>query len=294
MHPANSVIIFTTLSGFGFGLIFWLGLGATEVSGTTAFIFCLLAGLPTVIGLIASTFHLGNPQRALKAFTQWRSSWLSREGIAAVVTLVLFALYALFWVFFDTRITALGWLAALAAAVSVFCTAMIYAQLKTVPRWNTALTPLMFMLYALALPALVAILPELALGYLVVLAVVQWFHWRRGDEGLAARGHTPESATGLGGIGQVKLLEAPHSGPNYLMKEMIFRVGRNRAQQLRMITMGLGFALPILIVLFWLAGSFSHWLIVLAVLSQFAGTLASRWLFFAEALHAVRLYYGHR
>lgn len=294
MHPATSVIIFTTLSGFGFGLIFWLGLGATSVTGMTAFVFCLLAGLPAVIGLIASTFHLGNPQRALKAFTQWRSSWLSREGIAAVVTMVLFALYALLWVFFDTRLAWLGVLASIAAAVSVFCTAMIYAQLKTVPRWNTALTPLLFMLYALALPAMVAILPELALGYLVVLAIVQWLHWRRGDEGLSARGHTPESATGLGNIGQVSLLEAPHSGPNYLMNEMVFKVGRNRAQQLRMVTIGLGFVLPILIVLLWLGGPFSHWLIILAVLSQFAGTMASRWLFFAEAQHAVSLYYGHR
>ena len=31
-------------------------------------------------GLIASTFHLGHPERAIKAFTQWRSSWLSREA----------------------------------------------------------------------------------------------------------------------------------------------------------------------------------------------------------------------
>lgn len=294
MHPASSVIAFTTLSGFGFGLMFWLGLGATEVSGFTAFVFCLIAGLPAVIGLIASTFHLGNPQRALKAFTQWRSSWLSREGVISVATLVAFALYAFFWIFFDTRFWLLGGLAALGAVGTIFCTAMIYTQLRTVPRWNTALTPLLFMLYALALPAMVAVLPELAMGYLIVLAIVQWLHWRRGDEGLAARGHTPESATGLGGIGHVSLLEAPHSGPNYLMNEMVFRVGRNRSRQLRFLTAIFGFAVPGLVLLFWLAGPFCHWLILVAVVSQLAGTFFSRWLFFAEAQHAVSLYYGHR
>lgn len=294
MHPAKSVIAFTTLSGFGFGLIFWLGFGATGVSGWTAFAFCCIAGVPAVAGLLASTFHLGHPERAMKALSQWRSSWLSREGIAAIATLLLFGLYALLWVFFDTRIWLLGAITALLSAYTIFCTAMIYAQLKTVPRWNTALTPLKFMLYALALPAMVAILPGLALGYLIALLVVQLLHWRQGDNGLAERGHTPESATGLGGIGEVRLLEAPHSGPNYLMKEMVYKVGRNRAQSLRMFTLVLGFAIPILILLFWLFGAFSHWLIILAALSQFAGTIASRWLFFAEAAHSVGLYYGER
>ena len=294
MHPANSVIAFTTLSGFGFGLIFFLGFGAVDVHGWTAFWFCLIAGLPAVAGLIASTFHLGHPERSLLALTQWRSSWLSREGIVAIVTMLAFGLYALLWIFFDTRIWLLGVVTALLAALTIFCTSMIYTQLKTVPRWNTALTPLKFILFSLALPAIVADLPVLAFGYLVVLAVVQVLHWRQGDNGLEARGHTPESATGLGGIGKVRLLEAPHSGPNYLMKEMVFRVGRNRAKTLRMLTMVLGFVLPILIVFLWLTGMFSHWMIAIAALSQFAGTITSRWLFFAEAEHAVSLYYGHR
>ncbi len=271
--------------------MFWLGFGATEVTGWTAFWFCAMAGVPAVAGLLASTFHLGHPERAIKAFSQWRSSWLSREGVVAVATLVCFGLYALLWVFFDLRIWALGAITAILSALTIFCTAMIYTQLKTVPRWNTALTPLKFMLYALALPAMVAILPELALCYLLVLLIVQVLHWRQGDNGLKNRGHTAESATGLGHIGKVRLLEAPHSGPNYLMKEMVFKVGRNRAQALRMITLVLGFAIPILILLFWLFGAFSHWLILVAVLSQFIGTIASRWLFFAEAEHSVSLYY---
>lgn len=295
MHPANSVIAFTTLSGFGFGLMFYLGFGATNFEGGwMAFWFCLMAAVPAIAGLLASTFHLGHPERAIKAFSQWRSSWLSREGVVAVATLVSFALYGFFWVFFDTRIWILGAITAILAALTVFCTAMIYTQLKTVPRWNSALTPLKFMLFSLALPAMVAMLPRLAFCYLIALAVVQVLHWRQGDNGLKNRGHTPESATGLGNIGQVRLLEAPHSGPNYLMKEMVFKVGRNRSGQLRLITMVLGFALPIFITLLWLMGAFSHWMILLAVLSQFAGTIASRWLFFAEAEHAVSLYYGNR
>ncbi len=39
-------------------------------------------------GLLSSTLHLGNPQRAWRALSQWRSSWLSREGVMAMLTFV--------------------------------------------------------------------------------------------------------------------------------------------------------------------------------------------------------------
>ena len=81
MHPAPSIIMFTALSGVGFGLLIWLGLGVPALSGWAAFwAFGLAYGL-SVVGLISSTLHLGHPERALKAFSQWRSSWLSREGV---------------------------------------------------------------------------------------------------------------------------------------------------------------------------------------------------------------------
>ena len=93
MHPAPSVILFTTLSGIGFGLLAFLGLGLPLVTGWLAFAFFAVAYLLAVGGLLASTFHLGHPERALKAFSQWQTSWLSREAWAAVGALVVFADY---------------------------------------------------------------------------------------------------------------------------------------------------------------------------------------------------------
>ena len=90
MHPAYSVILFTTASGAGYGLLALLGLvgfnhgpASSLIFGLTAMVIAL--GLIT-IGLLSSTFHLGHPERAWRAFSQWRSSWLSREGVAAVLT----------------------------------------------------------------------------------------------------------------------------------------------------------------------------------------------------------------
>ena len=108
MNPAPSVILFTTLSGIGFGLLAFLGLGLPQVSGRLAFAFFFLAYLLSVGGLLASTFHLGHPERALKAFSQWRTSWLSREAWAAVSALFVMAVYGAGLIFWEVRLPILG------------------------------------------------------------------------------------------------------------------------------------------------------------------------------------------
>ena len=150
MHPAPSVILFITLSGLGFGLLFFLGLGMPDVTGMVSFVFFAIAYAMAVGGLLASTFHLGHPERAIKAFSQWKTSWLSREGCCAVAALVVMGLYAIGTVFLDTQWTIFGIIGAVLSLATVFTTSMIYAQLKTIPRWNMPLTPPMFISFSLA------------------------------------------------------------------------------------------------------------------------------------------------
>ncbi len=290
MHPAPSVIIFTTLSGLGFGLIFWMGLGYPGVTGLTAFIFFTLAYLLAVGGLIASTFHLGHPERALKAFTQWRTSWLSREGWLSVITLILMAVYGAGLVFLATRWNWLGYIGAALSLATVYATSMIYCQLKTVPRWNHWSTPLMFLTFSVAGGALLAGQPRFALPLLAMAGLVQVYVWIDGDGRLNRSGHTIATATGLGRIGKVRAFEPPHTGTNYLMKEMVHVVGRRHASRLRAIALLAGFGAPIVL----LTLPFGHIWAAVAILSHLIGVFASRWLFFAEAEHVVGLYYGKR
>ena len=290
MHPAPSVIIFTTFSGLGFGLLFWLGIGAIVPTGLSAFIWFAIAYVAAVGGLLASTFHLGHPERAIKAFSQWKTSWLSREGIAAVATLLIMAIYGAGLVFAGTPIAVLGWLGALGALATVFTTSMIYAQLKTVPRWKHWTTPALFLTLSIGGGALLAGQVSIALMLLAVAAGLQLFAWMSGDTRLAESGTNMATATGLGHIGKVRAFEPPHTGTNYLMREFIHVVGRKHAQQLRIIALGLAFVLPIILLLL----PFNHILAVLAVLSHIAGVLTLRWLFFAQAEHVVGLYYGKR
>jgi len=290
MHPAPSVIIFTTLSGLGFGLLFWLGLGLPPVTGWVAFVFFAIAYALAVGGLLASTFHLGHPERALKAFTQWRTSWLSREAWTSVAALIAMALYGAGLVFFGTQWAVLGWLGAALSLLTVYSTSMIYGQLKTVPRWKTPLTPALLLAISLAGGSLLAGQITAALILLPIAAVLQVLWWVRGDNALQDSGTTMQSATGLGHIGRVRAFEPPHTGTNYLLREFVHVVGRKHAIKLRVIALGLGYALPVLLLLL----PFGHLIAVLAILAHLAGIAASRWLFFAEAEHVVGLYYGKR
>lgn len=290
MHPASSIIAFTTLSGLGFGLLFWLGIDPTAPTGWVGFAFFAIGFLLAGAGLLASTFHLGHPERALKAFTQWRSSWLSREAWAAALTLAVMGVYGLFLVFFERQVIALGWLGAALCLVTVFTTAMIYAQLKTVPRWHHFTTPILFLTFAIAGGALLSGRVKIGLALIAVAGVVQVGWWLLGDTRFAKSGSTLASATGLGDRGTVRAFEPPHTGTNYLMNEMVHVVGRKHSLKLRIIAL----VLMVLIPLALLALGFSHVLALLAVLCHIAGVLTSRWLFFAEAEHVVGLYYGKR
>ncbi|MFX0546785.1 dimethyl sulfoxide reductase anchor subunit family protein [Roseovarius sp. S1116L3] len=290
MHPAPSVIIFTTLSGLGFGLLFWLGAGLIVPTGWAGFAFFAIAYLLAVGGLLASAFHLGHPERALKAFTQWRTSWLSREACAAVAALIVMALYGAGLVFFNQRWAPLGWLGAALSLGVTFITSMIYAQMRPVPRWHTWLTPALYLSISLAGGALMAGQVTLAITLLPIAGLIQIAWWVRGDGALARSGTDLKTATGLGATGTPRAFEPPHTGTNYLLREFVHVVGRRHAFKLRLIALTLGYVLPVM--LLGLPGG--HVTAAIAVLSHIAGIAASRWLFFAEAEHVVGLYYGKR
>ncbi|SEO21087.1 DMSO reductase anchor subunit [Salinihabitans flavidus] len=290
MHPAPSVIIFTTLSGLGFGLLAFLGLDPTPPTGWAAFAFFFVGYALSVGGLLASAFHLAHPERALLAFSQWRTSWLSREAVVAVAALSVTGIYAAALIFVGFHINWLGWIGAALTLLAVFTTSMIYAQLATVPRWKTPLTPLLFLSFSITGGALLSGRVDLSIGLLVFTALMQILWWVRGDRAFAQSGTTLATATGLGDGGTLRSLAPPHSSPNYLMREFVHVVGRRHARKLRVISLLLMAVLPIGL----LALPFSHGFAILAVLSHVAGVATSRWLFFAEAEHVVGLYYGMR
>jgi DMSO reductase anchor subunit len=306
MHSAPSIIVFTTLSGFGYGLAAVLGLGLLDPAFIATKIAHVLALVLISAGLLSSTMHLGNPQRAWRALSQWRSSWLSREGVMAVATFVPLLVSA--WAsLFDNRYLKLpGLLGATGAAITVYCTAMIYASLKSIDAWHTWLTPVCYLLFAatggVLLGGFMHMLgpappaSDLPVAALILLAAawgakIAWWRRLRSLQPLSS----PESATGLGFIGRVRLFERPHTNDNYLTREMGYRIARKHAVKLSRLAIIYGGAVPaalVLLVLITGHGALTGLFQLAAILLFGFGVAVERWLFFAEARHAVMNYYG--
>ena len=311
MHPAFSVIVFTTASGAGYGLLVWSGLlsaFAVLPAERPVALGSLAAALVLITaGLLSSTIHLGHQERAWRALSQWRTSWLSREGVAALVTYLPAGLLALAWILTPEPglwAVLLGLLTVPLALVTIYCTAMIYASLKPVHQWhNRFVVPNYFALSlytgALILAAILRISgqPGTLVEVLTLLTGAaalagKLAYWSFIDT--TAGASTAESATGLGHLGRVRLFEAPHSEDNYLMREMGFKIARKHSRKLRLVVLAALFAAPLALTLLAIlaGGAAATVLLVLAVLLAAPGLLAERWLFFAEAKHSVTLYYG--
>ncbi|MFK8079841.1 MAG: dimethyl sulfoxide reductase anchor subunit family protein [Granulosicoccus sp.] len=306
MHPAISVIFFTVTAGAGYGLLFILAFAQiadlSEAISPDQLTFMGIAGLFLVTaGLVSSTFHLSNPKNAWRSFTRFKTSWLSREAVFAV----LFYPVSLVWLalqFFTGNSTATSFFALIMAAMALvimFCTAMIYASLKTIRQWHTPLTPVNYVLLGLLLGALILAMMfaqqgldvgrllgfSLVVLVLAALVKVVYFFWIGTPAG-------PTINTALGFTrATVKLLDVGHASDTFHTKEFGYQVDRVRLIWLRFISVGLAFVLPLLLVT-GVLGGVTFGTLGLAAISAYAGVFIERWLFFAEARHVVNLYHG--
>ena len=315
MHPALSVIFFTTLSGAGYGLLAWagllplvlLGIGAPSQELRGLLLWCIGIGLLLVTaGFISSLAHLGKPMRTWRALTQWRSSWMSREGVFALVSYVpALLLAALLWAGRGSgwSLALLGALLAACALATVWATGMIYASLRTIPAWSMKAVPLIYVMFALGtgLALIMALATvRLRLGYMgglawalvaqgAMLAAIKCLYWREIDrQGLP---QTRGDAIGLPGR-SASVFERPHTEANFVTREMAFALARRHGVALRVLAAVLLVAGPLLGWLLPLAGLASPGVALgAAALLMLAGAFVERWLFFAQARHMVTLYY---
>lgn len=307
MKPALSVIFFTVGSGAGFGLFVllvaadllgWSGpLSAAQFLGIGGLALALIGG-----GLFSSTLHLANPKNAWRAFSRFKTSWLSREGWFAVLFFPpALAYLASGWAGQGGTVRAVtGVVAVLLAWLTVYSTGMIYACLKTIRQWNSPLVPALYLVFAHFSGALLLLaalrltggeggaIGVLALGLLALAALLKAIYWLWIHE--PTQGPSINTATGLTRAG-VRLLDPGHSHGTFLTHEFGFRIAREQAALLKGLTFGLGFGVPVAVLA--IAGN-AAWGAATAAACGLAGLLVERWLFFAEAQHVVRLYHGQQ
>ena len=309
MHPGFSVIFLTTLIGAGQGL--FLGLYAAEIAallrvaqpepGSGFFVWgSALALVFTGLGAVASLFHLGHPERAWRALAMWRTSWLSREGIALPAFMAAVFAYGLGHYLGWRTTPAIGAVALVLCVTLFVCTGMIYACIKFLQEWASPLTVANYgvlgcasgITLATAFAAFTAgaLVPSYAAAAMALTAL-----------GLVTRSasllrnsrlrpkSSLQSATGIHHP-RIKQTSQGFMGGSYNTRE--FFHGRSRAL-LRSVKWGflvLAFALPLLLLgVGWRSGSTLALCLAFAV--QYTGLIAERWFFFAQSNHPQNLYY---
>lgn len=310
MHPAPSIIFFTVISGCGYGLLMLLGLHIDTLPFGIAITAMIIGFILVSLGLLSSLFHLSHPERAWRALSQWRSSWLSREGVMAIITYIpIVAIIIMLLLQYHIPIW-LGLILSICAMITVFATSMIYGSLKPVARWSQPLTPYCFL--ALSILSGILILNMVFAFFGVIASQLIWiqnlcaivaFYFKlrwflTGDRKPIAS--DIGAATGLSNIkaSHIKPFDPPHHAANYLMREMGFVIARKHAQFLRYVMMVLLLVSAPLghIILFIIQNinDFYIWYLVIMIIMTISIIMAlfiERWLFFAEAKHTVSLYY---
>ncbi len=290
MHPAPSIILFTVLSGFGFGLISIIGLLQffNQISVVNIIIFSLIGLFFSTVGLISSFFHLANKKNAIKSMSQWQTSWLSREAISSIFCLSI-VVGNIGWVFVQNLyINEVGIVLFLLSLFTIFTTSMIYAQLKTVPSWNNILTPALFIFAALA-GGSILLMDYASLVLLLIFGVLQVLFWYIADQSFIYKETSVGTALGFSKNEDIRAFDVAHTNRNYLLNEMVYKVARKHAIKIRYISFFAAFVFPMSLTLIF-PGNFS--VSVLIIASHLVGIYFSRWLFFAEAKHSVGFYYN--
>ncbi|WP_153098814.1 dimethyl sulfoxide reductase anchor subunit family protein [Paraburkholderia hayleyella] len=311
MRPAFSVVFLTTLSGAAQGLLIALVLVEafslmTAFDVPTAFYLAGSASALTLglLGLLASFFHLGHPERAWRAVAMWRTSWLSRECLALPLFLALTCAYGVaHWLNWHGTLLvgACGVLASLALFV---CSAMIYACLRFLQEWASPLTLMNFVLQGCAsgctLAAACAALfaPSLTRGLALGACVLTLAACAGRIAALVRNARlrpksTLQSATGIKS-GKIVQTSRGFTAGSFNTREFFHGQTPQMLQVVKFGFLGAAFALP-----FALTGAsamaacsaMAPLLLCTACVIQYAGLVAERWFFFAEAQHPQNVYY---
>jgi DMSO reductase anchor subunit len=307
MRPQFSIVFFTTLAGMAQGLLFSLAILDFPVQiFTQSFLstFAFPAALILLgLGLIASFFHLGRPERAWRAAMMWRTSWLSREVIVLpmlIAVTVLGLLYSL-----TNEVPSWLWIAIVIATILLWiCTAKIYQCIRFIQEWSHPSTLMNFTLLGITsgwmlLGVLVGLsdgakefpLNSVMSGISFILLFVAFnlklWIWRR-NRSLRPKSNLA-SATGIKGS-NIRQTSMGLMGGSFNTREFFHHQTAHAISNIRKIVLLCAYIFPMILVAYSISSP-SNLIFILALIIHFIGLLAERWMFFAEANHPQNLYY---
>ena len=309
MHPSKSIIFFTVISGTGYGIFIGLlfNILFMEISYSLNYklFISLVSFLMIVLGLLSSTLHLGHPERAWRAFSQWKSSWLSREGLVSVITFFPMVLFYYFWINNINGYVFLLIILCIFSLLTIFCTGQMYATLKTIPSWNNSLVTPIYIFNGITVGSLFVYSINFYFNYstflyekfiiitIILNLLLKISYW------ILIRQKTDTNIQTAVGIKSknISFFEGPHTGKNYLTTEMINKSNNKNNNFLRLTFCILTFIIPLYMINQYSTLVADQFILKLSMIFVFilalVGMIIERYLFFIQSKHVVGLYYGN-
>ena len=307
MRPQFSIIFFTTLAGMAQGLLFFIALLNIEAPVLSA-PFLLMLALPVsfillTLGLVASFFHLGHPERAWRAAMMWRTSWLSREVIALPAVMLMTAMT--FFFVASGMVPAWIWAILLISILALWiCTAKIYQCIRFIQEWSHPSTLSNFILLGLTsgglllefllmlwndpdIPFGISLISGLNFILLFIALNLKLWIWDRNQK-LKPKSNLA-SATGIKGS-NIRQTSMGFMGGSFNTREFFHHQTDRVISNIRKIILLMAYIGPMILLAFSMnLPNIAQ--IAIALLMHYIGLLAERWMFFAEANHPQNLYY---
>jgi DMSO reductase anchor subunit len=322
MHPAFSVIFLTTLIGVGQGLFLamftgqsYAAVGFVTIANPDKFYAygSIIALLFLGTGLFSSFFHLGHPERAWRSVARWRTSWLSREVIALPAFMFFVFVYGVMHYFgwdpmvLDTQQPLQGQLSLYVGIVGTLvcfalfvCTAMIYACIKFLQEWHSPLTVVNYILlgtasgFTLATVYSAFMAPNLVKLYgtwatIITLAALVSRYAALMRNARIKRKSTLQTAIGVRHT-SIQQKAQGFMGGSFNTREYFHGASITLFKSIKWIFLILTFIVPVLLLASGMKSG-NTTVLFSAFLVQYAGLIAERWFFFAQANHPQNLYY---
>ncbi len=309
MQPAFSVIFLTTLIGAAQGLFLALygteliGLGGLDPADSQRFLVngSAVALVLSALGLVASFFHLGHPERAWRSAAMWRTSWLSREVIALPLFMLGVFTYAGSHALGRGNTQLIGAATTLACMALFVCTAMIYASVRFLQEWASPLTLVNYLLLGCAsglmlatLLAALSGLSALVQPYALATTAFTLLAWVTRGASLFRNARLRRKSTLQSAIG-IKHPRIVQKAQGFMGGSFNTREFFHGRSPVLLLTVKWGFLLlvfplPLLCLALGVIAA-SKEMLFIAFAMQYFGLLAERWFFFAQANHPQNLYY---
>jgi DMSO reductase anchor subunit len=316
MHPEFSLVLLTVLAGAGQSIFILMAVldGLFYSAGIVTTTYIYAAGVVSLVlqtaGVIASTSHLGNPQRGWRAILMAKNSWLSREVITLSLSVGCALLYMLAFHFnLPGNVRLIIGVTGIFSSVGFYISSsMVYASVTFIREWANAYTTLSFLVFGIAsgagatLPLLyysnsyvsvTRIMIYLAIALAVLSLIIKVFAYRFNTHAYVSV--NIRNAVGINDP-DIKLMDMGSSYDHYNTKEYYYSISEKGMARSKSLALTLAFIIPLILwtaILSGLSENLNSLLSIVASVSVVTGLLADRRLFFIQGNNIQNLYYAN-